>query len=163
MNLQTAAILAGLATTHNVGEHRQALDVAADARLGVVQAEGWFTTADKIETGDGWASRLGVDTWSGPLSVGASWAHRQTGHWTKDVLFVRVGAAHDGLRILAEVAPTSPNMEARLETRLRLHHGSVLVEPRAWVGWHITTKELGGYAYGLSLLIGLSVKARGDQ
>ena len=56
--------------------------------------------------------------------------------------------------LLAEVAPDSSNMEARMEARVTLRHRWAIVEPRAWVGTHSTAEELGGYAYGVDILIG---------
>jgi hypothetical protein len=134
--LASMAILAGVGSTHNVGEQSPAFTATADSRYRFAQGEAWFTTAHKIETGDGWASRLGADLWSGPLSLGASWAHRETSLWRKDRLFVRASVQHGPLRLLAEVAPTSPQMEAKAEARLRLQSRWAIVEPRAWIEWH---------------------------
>lgn len=151
-----AAVLVGLGSTHNVGEPRGPyLHLAADARRGPVEVEGWYTTAPKVEPGDGWASRVGLDIWSGPLSIGAHWAHRETSRWHKDRLFVRASAQHGPLRLLAEVAPDSPNMEAKAEARVRLQHKRIILEPRYWVGWHTTAEELGGYAWGAALYAGV--------
>jgi hypothetical protein len=47
-------------------------------------------------------------------------------------------------------------MEAKVEARLRLQHRWAVVEPRAWVGWHTMAEEIGGYAYGLSIMVGAS-------
>jgi hypothetical protein len=150
------AVLAGIGTTERMGESAPALTLAADARYGILQAEAWWTGADKVESGDGWASRLGLDLWAGTLSIGASWAHRETSAWSKDVLFVRASAQQGPLRLLAEVAPGSRLMEAYAEARLRLHPQSRIdMEPRAWVGWHTRAEELGGYAWGLSILLGV--------
>ena len=155
-----AAVLVGIGSTQRVGEQSPAFVAAADIRRSIVQAEGWLTTAAKLETGDGWATRLGADFWSGPISVGAHWAHRETSRWAKDRLFVRASIQHGPLRLLGEVAPDSVNEEIKAEARLRLAvpvGGShVLVEPRGWVMWHSTTKQLGGPAYGLTILVGLS-------
>jgi len=151
-----AAILVGLGSTHNVGERSPAFTAGAEMRYRAVQAEGWYSAAPKIETGDGWATRLGADVWSGPISVGASWAHRETSQWSKDRLFVRASAQHGPLRLIAEVAPDSPNMEARGEVRLHLRHRWAVVEPRAWVGTHSTAEELGGFAWGVTILCGVA-------
>lgn len=151
-----AAVLVGLGTTQRVGEQSPAFVAAADIRKSIVQAEGWLTTAPKIETGDGWASRLGADFWSGPISVGAHWAHRETSQWRKDRLFVRVSTQHGPLRILGEVAPDSPGMEAKAEARLRLRHRWAVMEPRAWVMWHKDSEEIGGYGWGISMLVGVA-------
>jgi hypothetical protein len=159
-----AAILAGMGSTHNVGEQSPAFQMSADARWGIVQVEGWLTTAPKIESHDGWATKVGADFWSGPISVGASWAHRETSLWSKDRLFVRASAQHGPLRLIAEVAPTSSNMEAKAEARLRLSAPvwglRLIAEPRAFVEWHTTAEELGGYAYGLTILIGAGNKEK---
>ena len=155
-----AAVLVGLGTTQRVGEERPAFVASADVRRSIVQAEGWLTTAPKLETGDGWATRVGADFWSGPISLGAHWSHRETSRWSKDRLFVRVSTQHGPLRLIAEAAPDSVNEEIKAEARLRLAipaGGShVLVEPRAFVMWHFTSKQLGGPAYGLTILVGLS-------
>jgi hypothetical protein len=151
-----AAILMGIGGSHHVGEQSPAFVASADVRRSIVQAEGWLNTAPKLETGDGWATRLGADFWSGPISLGAHWAHRETGEWRKDRLFVRASAQHGPLRLIAEVAPSSSNMEAKAEARLRLRHRWAVMEPRAWVMWHSTAEELGGYAYGISLLVGVA-------
>ena len=125
-----------------------------------MQVEGWLTTAPKLESRDGWATRLGADWWAGPISVGASWSHRETSLWSKDRLFVRASAQHGPLRLIAEVAPDSSNMEARGEARVRLSAPAwgvrLLMEPRAFVQWHTTAEELGGYAWGLSMMVGVS-------
>ena len=151
-----AAILAGMGSSQRMGERSPAFVAGADVRYRAVQAEAWYSAAPKIETGNGWATRLGAEVWSGPISVGASWAHRQTSAWSKDRLFVRASIQHGPLRLLAEVAPDSPNMEARAEARLRLRHGWAIVEPRAWVGTHSTAEEIGGYAWGIETLIGVA-------
>ena len=149
-----AAILAGMGSSQRMGERSPAFVAEADARWRTVQAEAWYSSAPKIETGDGWSTRVGADVWSGPISVGASWAHRQTSVWSKDRLFVRASIQHGPLRLLAEVAPDSPNMEAKAEARLRLRHRWAVVEPRAWVGRHSTSEQLGAYSYGLDILMG---------
>ena len=155
-----AAVLVGLGSTQRVGEQSPAFVASADVRRSIVQAEGWLTTAGKIETGDGWATRLGADFWSGPISVGAHWSHRETSQWRKDRLFVRVSTQHGPLRILAEVAPDSPNLEAKLESRVRLSVPAwgvrLVMEPRAFVMYHSTSEELGGYSYGVALLVGIA-------
>lgn len=156
MLLFAAAVLVGLGTTQRVGEERPAFVAAADIRRSVVQAEGWLTTAGKIETGDGWATRLGADFWSGPISLGAHWAHRETSRWSKDRLFVRASVQHGPLRLLGEVAPDSPQMEAKAEARLRLQHKHLVMEPRAFVEWHSVAEEIGGYAWGISMLVGVA-------
>ena len=154
--LLSGAVLLGVGTTTRVGEDSPAFVAAADARRGWVQGEAWLTTAPKLETGDGWATRLGADFWSGPISLGAHWSHRETSIWSKDRLFIRVSTQHGPLRILAEVAPDSPNLEAKAEARLRLRHRWAVMEPRAWVGTHSTVEELGGYAWGFSMLVGVA-------
>lgn len=120
MLLYAAAVLVGIGTTQRVGEERPAFVAAADIRRSIVQAEGWLTTAGKIETGDGWATRLGADFWSGPISLGAHWAHRETSQWRKGRLFVRVSTQHGPLRLIGEFAPDSSNEEIKAEARLRL-------------------------------------------
>lgn len=151
-----AAILIGIGGSHNVGEQSPAFVASADVRRSIVQVEGWLTTAPKVETGDGWATRLGADFWSGPISVGAHWSHRETSVWSKDRLFVRASAQHGPLRLIAEVAPDSSNMEAKAEARLRLKHRWAVMEPRAWVMRHSTSEQLGGYAWGLTMLFGVA-------
>jgi len=154
--LLAAAVLVGVGSSQRVGEQSPAFVAAADVRRSIVQAEGWFTSAHKLETGDGWATRLGADFWSGPISVGAHWSHRETSVWSKDRLFVRASIQHGPLRLLAEAAPDSSNMEAKAEARLRLKHKWAVAEWRAWVGWHTQAEEIGGYAYGFSVLLGVS-------
>ena len=151
-----AAVLVGIGSTQRVGEQSPAFVASADVRRSIVQAEGWLTTAGKVETGDGWATRLGADFWSGPISLGAHWSHRETSVWSKDRLFVRVSTQYGPLRILAEVAPDSPNLEAKAEARLRLRHRWAVMEPRAFVMYHSTSEELGGYSYGVALLVGVA-------
>lgn len=155
-----AAILVGIGSSHNMGEESPAFAATADVRKGPVQAEAWFTSADKIETQDGWASRLGADIWSGPIAIGAHWAHRQanfspTKH-SKDVLFARVSTEHGPLRLIGEVAPTSKNMEARAEARVRFKCHRFILEPRYWVGWHSAVERLGGYAWGVTMYAGVA-------
>jgi hypothetical protein len=153
------AILVGFGSTQNVGEQSPAFVLAADARRGPVQVEGWLTTAAKIESKDGWASRLGADVWSGPFSIGAHWAHRETSLWHKDRLFVRASAAHGPLRLLCEVAPDSPNREVNGEVRIRFAFpafGTKLVlEPRYFVESHSQVDKTGEFGWGASLLGGI--------
>ena len=156
MLLFAAAVLVGLGSTQRVGEQSPAFVAAADIRRSIVQAEGWLTTAGKIETGDGWATRLGADFWSGPISLGAHWSHRETSPWSKDRLFLRASIQHGPLRLLAEAAPDSQNEEIKAEARLRLQHKHLVMEPRAWVMWHSTSHELGGPGYGFSILMGVA-------
>ena len=160
MLLYAAAVLVGLGSTQRVGEQSPAFVASADVRRSIVQAEGWLTTAPKLETGDGWATRLGADFWSGPISLGAHWSHRETSRWSKDRLFIRASTQHGPLRLIAEVAPDSPNLEAKGEARLRLSAPAwgvrLLMEPRAFVMYHSKTEELGGYSYGVALLVGVS-------
>lgn len=151
-----AAILAGIGSSQNVGEQTPAFVATADVRRGIVQAEGWFSNAPKIETGDGWATRLGADVWSGPISIGASWAHRETSVWHKDRLYVRASAQHGPLRLIAEIAPDSPNLEAKGEARVRLRHSWAVLEPRFWVEYHSAVERLGGYGWGFTMLVGVT-------
>jgi hypothetical protein len=155
-----AAILAGFGTTRNVGEQASpAFTAAADFRCGVVQGEAWLTTAAKVESGDGWSTRLGADIWAGPLSIGAHWAHRETSLWSKDRLFVRASAAHGPLRLLCDVAPDSSNREIKGEARLRLVlpilGAKAIVEPRGFVMSHSQVDITGGLGWGLALYGGL--------
>jgi hypothetical protein len=147
-----AAVLAGLTSAHGVGERGTSLQVSADAQVGRIQAEAVWRAADKVETGDGWASRLGADLWLGPLSVGGSWAHRGTSAWTKDRAFVRASVRHGPLRLLFEAAPSSMNAERYAELRLRLRGKWALIEPRAWVGRHAQSD----LAWGFGCLVGVT-------
>ena len=156
MLLFAAAVLVGIGSTQRVGEQSPAFVASADVRHSIVQAEGWYTSAPKVETGDGWATRLGADFWSGPISLGAHWSHRETSQWRKDRLFVRVSTQHGPLRLIAEAAPDSSNEEIKAEARLRLRHKHLVMEPRAWVMWHSTSKRLGGPGYGLTMLVGIA-------
>jgi hypothetical protein len=72
------------------------------------------------------------------------------------ILLLCAGVTHGPLWLLASVAPDSRNMEAKAEVRLRLQHRWAVVEPRFWVGWHTMAEEIGGYAYGLSIMVGAS-------
>ena len=152
-----AAVLAGLTSTHRMGEQGAALSVAADAWLGEqVRIEAGWDGMAKIETGDGWSARGAADWRQGFLTLGAGYTHRHTSAWSKDVWWARAGMQSGPLWLLASVAPDSPNMEAKLEARLRLRHRWAVVEPRAWVGTHSTAEELGGYSYGVSILLGVA-------
>lgn len=149
-----AAVLAGLGSTHHMGERSPAAVVAVDARVGDVQGEASLTLAPKVETGDGWLTHATADWWSGPISVGLGYSHRQTSAWSKDVMWVRASTEHGPLRLILEAAPHSRNMETKGEVRLRLRCRRAIVEPRAFMGWHTTAEELGGYAYGVTILVG---------
>jgi hypothetical protein len=154
-----AAVLLGFGSTRNVGEQSPAFNMAADYRRGPVEAEAWLTTAAKVESKDGWSTRLGADVWAGPLSIGAHWAHRETSLWRKDRLFVRASAAHGPLRLLCEVAPDSSNREIKGEARLRLVlpilGAKAIVEPRGFVMSHSQVDITGGLGWGLALYGGL--------
>jgi hypothetical protein len=154
--LASVAILAGLGSSHRMGEQSPAFAVSADAWLGEsVRFEAGWDAAHKVETGDGWSVRGAADWRSGFLTLGAGYTRRQTSAWSKETGWARVGVQSGPLWLLAIVAPTSPNMESRLEARVRLRHGWTIVESRGWVGWHTTAEQIGGYAYGLSLLVGV--------
>lgn len=157
--LASVAVLVGAGTSHNYGERVPFPVATAEARLGEFAFEAGINGAEKVETGDGWQSRLGLEYHSGPVSIGAFWKHRQTSRWTKDRLFLRGGFGHGPLRLLAEVAPDSPNMEARGEVRIRLVppalDGRLILEPRYWVGWHTMAEELGSYGWGVEMLVGI--------
>lgn len=140
-----------------MGESGPGLAVSADAWLGTaVRLEAGLDTLAKVETGDGWSARGAADYSTGPITLGLGYTHRHTSAWSKDVFWARAGVQSGPLWLLASIAPTSPNMEAKVEARLRLRHRHVIVEPRAWVGWHSTAEELGGYAYGVSCLVGVA-------
>lgn len=150
-----AAILAGLTATHNLGEQGTAYLVAAEVQHKSLSAEGSWDSSDKVETDDGWLAHGAADWHTGILTVGAGYSYRQTNAWSKDVWWARVGVQHGPLWLLASVAPASPNMEAKLEARLRCVYGRLVVEERAFVEWHRQLDMLGGgYAYGVQTLIG---------
>jgi len=157
---QDFVVLAGPASSHNMGESSPFVQVFSEYRHHHISAEGTWSSADKVETGDGWLLNGAVDYWPGPfqlLSVGAGYTYRHTGRWGKRVWWARAGIEYEGVRILAVVAPASPNMEARLEFRLSLQRGHVALQPRFWVGRHSTSQELGGYSYGASMLVGFNL------
>jgi len=154
--LASVAILAGIGSSRRMGEVSPAPIVAADVWLGeAVRLEAGWDGHAKVETGNGWALRGAADWRSGNLTLGAGYTHRHTSAWSKGVWWARAGIQSGPLWLLASVAPTSANMESRLEARVRLRHGWTIVESRAWVGWHSTAEQIGGYAYGLSLLVGV--------
>lgn len=153
--LLSAALLAGVTGSHRMGESGPGLALSADAWLGErVRLDAGADTLEKIETGDGWSARGAVDWRSGFLTLGAGYTHRHTSVWSKDVWWARAGIQSGPVWLLASIAPDSPRMEARVEARVRLRHRWAVVEPRAWVGWHTVAEELGGYAYGATILIG---------
>lgn len=154
--LLSAALLGGVGTTHRMGESGLAVVVAAQVRIRAISAEAILDTADKIETGDGYIARLAADWNGGPLTLGAGWSYRQTSAWSKRVWWARAGVRSGPVWLLASIAPDSPNMEAKAEARVSLRHRWAVVEPRAWVGWHTRAEELGGYAYGLEILVGVA-------
>jgi len=160
--LASMAIMAGLGTTHNIGEASPSAMVYTEAGWQRLVAEASFDTADKVETGNGWVSRLGADAWAGPVSLGASWAHRQTNVWTKDVFFLRASAKRGPVRILAEVAPSSPNAEAKLEMRLR-SRGHVAVEPSWFVEWYRDGRGQRRMGYGAGLRVGWATDGGGRR
>ena len=152
-----AALLAGVTSSHRMGEPGASLAVSADAWLGEqVRVEAGWDGLAKVETGDGWSARGAADWRTGPLTIGAGYTHRHTSAWSKDVWWARAGVQSGPLWLLASIAPDSPNMEAKVEARLRLRHRHVIVEPRAFVQWHTTAEELGGYAYGVTCLLGFA-------
>lgn len=152
--LASVALLAGTGASHNLGEQGLSLVLAAEAKRSSLSAEVTWDSSDKVETGDGWLLDAATDWHTGLLTLGAGYSHRETSQWTKDVWWARAGVQQGPLWLLASVAPTSPNMEAKLEARLTMRHRWAVVKPRAWVAWHTTAEELGGYAWGLSMLIG---------
>lgn len=152
-----AALLIGLTSSERMGEQSPALLVQADAWLGEhVRVEAQWDAAHKIETGDGWSARGAADWRTGPLTLGAGYTYRHTSAWSKDVWWARAGIQSGPLWLLASVAPDSPNREAKVEARLRGQYKHLLIEPRAWIGTHSTVEKLGGYAYGLEVLVGVA-------
>ena len=153
----SVALLAGVTSSHRMGESGPSLAMSADTWLGsAVRLEAGLDMLAKVETGDGWSARGAADWRQGFLTLGAGYTHRHTSAWSKDVWWARAGMQSGPLWLLASVAPDSPNMEAKLEARLRLRHRWAVVEPRAWVGTHSTAEELGGYSYGVSILLGVA-------
>lgn len=153
--LLSASLLAGIASSHRMGESGPGLAVSADTWLGTaVRLEAGLDTIAKVETGDGWSARGAADYSTGPITLGLGYTHRHTSAWSKDVLWARAGVQHGAVWLLASIAPDSPNMEAKLEARIRLRHRWAVVEPRLWVGTHSTVEELGGFAYGASCYVG---------
>ena len=135
-----------------MGERTPAFMGATEVRAGALQVEASWDGADKIETGDGWPSRVGADVWVGRVSGGAYWVHRETSEWRKDRLFVRGSMRAGPVRVVGEWAPGSPNEEMKLEGRVRIRLGWWVVEPRGWVGRHSTSKR----AWGLACLVGVT-------
>ena len=153
--LASAAILAGVGNSHFMGEAGPFAIVMADARKGDFGAEVGWDSAAKLETSDGWRVHGSADYWQGAISVGLGYSHRHTSQWTKDRLWVRASVKQGIIRLIAQAAPNSKNMEAMAELRVRMQHKRFVLEPRSWIGWHSTAEELGGYAYGLSILVGV--------
>jgi len=152
-----AAVLVGLTSTERMGEKTPALVVQADAWVGEhLRVEGGWDSADKVATGNGWSARGAADFVTGPLTIGAGYTYRHTGEWTKQVWWARAGIQHGPLWLLGIIAPESPGMEAKVEARLRLKHRWAVIEPRAWVGTHKTAREIGGYSWGLTMLVGIA-------
>ena len=154
--LLSAALLGGVGSSQRMGEVSPFAVASLQAGYRAVSGEVYWDNAAKVENGTGWLVRGAADWRSGFLTLGAGWSHRHTSAWSKDVWWARAGVQSGPLWLLASIAPTSPNMEAKVEARLRLRHRHVIVEPRAWVGWHSTAEELGGYAYGVSCLVGVA-------
>lgn len=156
--LLSASLLAGIGASQRLGEKSPYLVVSGDIGIHNIRAEILFDSADKIETGNGYLVSGIVDVEIGILTLGSAYSHRETKVWSKDVLFGRVGIKQEPLWIIASIAPNSPNMEAKLEARLRGKIKRVLLETRFWVGSHSTSSELHGYSYGSTVLIGFNFK-----
>jgi len=154
--LASVALLAGTGASHNLGEQGIAFVVSAEAQYRSLSAEATWDTSDKVETGDGWLLDAASDWHTGPLTLGAAYSRRETSQWAKDVWWARAGVQHGPLWLLASVAPTSKNMEAKAEFRLRCVYRRLVVEERVYVQWHTTAQELGSYAYGLTVLVGVT-------
>ena len=150
----SAALLAGIGSSQRMGEVSPFAVATVQAGYRAVSGEVYWDNAAKVENHSGWLLRGAADWQTGPLTLGAAVSHRKTSGWSKTVGWARAGVRSGPLWLLASIAPDSPNMEARVEARLRLRHRWAVVEPRAWVGWHTTAEELGGYAWGVSTLIG---------
>ena len=154
--LQSAALLAGMGSSARVGEMSPFPALVADVRYRSLSAETRVDGAHKLETRQGWLWHSGADLWAGPLSVGAGYTRRDGGPWVKHVLWLRAGAQHGPLRLLAEVAPSSRNREMRLEARYRMRAGRLACELRGWVEDHSQTAQVGGYGTGADVLIGVA-------
>lgn len=150
----SAALLGGIGSSQRMGEVSPFAVASLQAGYRAVGGEVYWDNAAKVENNSGWLTSVAGDWHTGPLTLGAAWSHRQTREWSKDRLFVRAGIQSGPLWLLLHIAPDSPNMEARIEARIRLAHRWARVEPRAFVGWHTTAEELGGYAFGVSTLVG---------
>jgi hypothetical protein len=128
--------------------------VTAQAGYRAISGEILWDSADKVENHSGWSLRGAGDWHCGFLTIGAGYSYRRTSAWSKDAWWARAGVQSGPLWLLASIAPDSRNMEAKLEARLRLRHRWAVVEPRAWVGRHSTSEQLGAYSWGLDILMG---------
>ena len=149
-----AAILAGVGSSQRMGVVSPFAVAVAQVSHRAFVVEAMWDDADKIENHSGWSLRGAGDWRCGFLTIGAGYSYRRTSAWSKDAWWARAGVQSGPLWLLASIAPDSRNMEAKVEARLTLRHRWAIVEPRAWVGTHSTAEELGGYAYGVDILIG---------
>ena len=149
-----AAILAGMGSSQRMGEVSPFAVAAAEVSHKAFVVEAGWDSADKVENRSGWSLRGAGDWHCGFLTLGAGYSYRRTSEWSKDAWWARAGVQSGPLWLIASIAPDSRNMEAKLEARLRLRHRWAIVEPRAWVGTHSTAEELGGYSYGVDILMG---------
>ena len=152
--LLSAALLGGLGSSQRMGEVSPFAVVTAQAGYRAISGEILWDSADKLENGSGWSLRGAGDARVGFLTIGAGYTYRHTDLWSKQRWWARAGAQSGPLWLIASIAPDSRNMEAKLETRLRLRHRWAVVEPRAWVGRHSTSEQLGAYSWGLDILMG---------
>ena len=149
-----AAILAGMGSSQRMGEISPYAVAVAQVSHKAFVVEAMWDDADKIENHSGWSLRGAGDARVGFLTIGAGYTYRHTDLWSKQRWWARAGAQSGPLWLIASIASDSQNMEAKLEARLRLRHRWAVVEPRAWVGRHSTSEQLGAYSWGLDILIG---------
>lgn len=152
--LASVAILAGVGSSHHMGEVSPFPLVAIQAQHKFLALEGEWDNADKVENGSGWSLRGSGDLKASFLTIGGGYSYRHTDTWSKEAWWIRAGIAIGPVWLLASMAPTSSNEERKIELRYTLRHKWLEIQPRAWIGDHSTSDELGGPSYGLEMLIG---------
>lgn len=117
-------ILVGYGATRGMGEQSGSPEAALtiSGKHAALDAS-WFG-ADKLESGQGWGSRIaGELRWRG-LGAGMSYTCRDGGEWVKHYPWARVSAGFDGkvysARLVGDWALGGFNRERKLEARLGL-------------------------------------------
>lgn len=148
-------LLAGVGSTHGMGERGPAAEAAVVLAGRSFEAEAAWYGADKVESGTGWGAKGSAEVRWRSFGLGTSYTYRDGGEWTKSYMWARASVGAGPVRLIGEAAVGGYNRERRLELRMTGRHRALVVEPRVFV-----VRHLQGTGYGAALLVGVAGGAR---